>query len=43
MLSKIEVLSQMADEKAVQLTRSWQEWAAFLTTAARLYKTMSSS
>ncbi len=38
MLSKIEVLAQMADEKAVQLTRNRQEWAAFLTTTARLYK-----
>ncbi len=36
--NKIEIFSRMADEKAAQLTRSWQEWAAFLTTASRLYK-----
>ena len=28
----------MADHVATQLTGSWQEWAGFLTTAARLYK-----
>ena len=38
MPNKMEILAQMADQKAVQLTSSWQEWAAFLTTAARLYK-----
>ena len=28
----------MADKVATQLVGSWQEWTAFLTTAARLYK-----
>ena len=38
MQSKAEMYAQMADHAAKQLTVSWQEWAAFLTTAARLYK-----
>ncbi len=38
MSNKTEILAQMADQKAVQLTSSWQEWTAFLVTAARLYK-----
>ena len=38
MPSKTEFYCQMADHVATQLTGSWQEWAGFLTTAARLYK-----
>ena len=38
MPSKAEFYRQMADHVATQLTGSWQEWAGFLTTAARLYK-----
>ena len=38
MPSKTEFYRQMADHVATQLTDSWQEWAGFLTTAARLYK-----
>ena len=38
MLNKAEMYAQMADHVATQLTSSWQEWAGFLTTAARLYK-----
>ena len=38
MLTKAEQYAQMADKMAVQLTGSWQEWTAFLTTASRLYK-----
>ena len=38
MPTKAEMYSQMADKVATQLTGSWQEWAGFLTTAARLYK-----
>ena len=38
MPNKAEHYAQMADQAAVKLTSSWQEWAAFLTTAARLYK-----
>ena len=38
MPTKAEKYAQMADEQAVRLTRSWQEWASFLTTASRLYK-----
>ena len=38
MPSKTEFYRQMADHVATQLTGSWQEWAGFLTTAARLYK-----
>ena len=36
--TKAEQYAQMADQVARQLTGSWQEWAGFLTTAARLYK-----
>ena len=38
MLTKAEQYAKMADNMAVQLTGSWQEWTAFLTTASRLYK-----
>ncbi len=38
MPTKAEKYAQMADEQAVRLTRSWKEWASFLTTASRLYK-----
>src|SRR5699024_7686321 len=38
MPTKAEQYAQMADQEARQLTGSWQEWAGFLTTAARLYK-----
>ena len=38
MPTKAEMYAQMAEKVAVQLTGSWQEWAGFLTTAARLYK-----
>ena len=37
MPTKAEQYAQMADQVARQLTGSWQEWAGFLTTAARLY------
>ena len=38
MPNKAEQFAQIADQTAVRLTASWQEWAAFLTTASRLYK-----
>ena len=38
MPTKAEMYVQMAEQAARQLTGSWQEWAGFLTTAARLYK-----
>ena len=38
MPTKAEQYAQMADQVARQLTGNWQEWAGFLTTAARLYK-----
>ena len=38
MPTKEEMYAQMVDKVATQLTGSWQEWAAFLTTASRLYK-----
>ena len=38
MPTKAEMYAQMADKVATQLVGSWQEWTAFLTTAARLYK-----
>ena len=38
MPTKAEMYAQMAEQVATQLTGSWQEWAGFLTTAARLYK-----
>ena len=38
MPTKAEMYAQMADKVATQLVGRWQEWTAFLTTAARLYK-----
>ena len=38
MPSNAEFYRQMAEKVTTQLTGSWQEWAGFLTTAARLYK-----
>lgn len=38
MPTKAQLYAQMADSVASRLTGSWQNWAAFLTTAARLYK-----
>ena len=38
MPTKAELYAQMAEQAARDLTGSWQEWAGFLTTAARLYK-----
>ena len=38
MAQNIQVYAKMADETAAQITGSYQEWTAFLTTAARLYK-----
>ena len=38
MPSNAEFYRQMAERVTTQLTGSWQEWAGFLTTAARLYK-----
>lgn len=38
MPTKAQMYAQMADSVAGRLTSSWQDWAAFLTTAARLYK-----
>ena len=38
MPTKAEMYAQMAEQVATQLTGSWQEWAGFLTTVARLYK-----
>lgn len=38
MPTKAELYAQMAEKVTTQLTGSWQEWAGFLTTAARLYK-----
>ena len=38
MPSKLQLYSQLADHAAGQITGSYQEWTAFLTTAARLYK-----
>ena len=38
MANNIQAFAQMADDTAVQITGSYQEWTAFLTTAARLYK-----
>lgn len=38
MPTKAEMYAQMAEKVAKDLTDSWQEWAGFLTTAARLYK-----
>ena len=38
MAANYEEFIQRADETALSLTRSSQNWTAFLTTAARLYK-----
>lgn len=38
MPSKAEFYRQMAEQVSNQLVGSWQEWTAFLSTAARLYK-----
>jgi len=38
MANNIQAFAQMADDTAVQITGSYKEWTAFLTTAARLYK-----
>lgn len=38
MPSKAEFYRQMAEQVSTQLVGSWQEWTAFLSTAARLYK-----
>lgn len=38
MPSKAEMYAQMASHVATHVTSSWQDWTAFLTTAARLYK-----
>ena len=38
MPTKAEMYAQMADKVATQLVGSWQEWTAFLTTAARFYQ-----
>ena len=38
MPSKAEFYRQMAEQVSTRLVGSWQEWTAFLSTAARLYK-----
>gem|GEM_PF-4574703 len=38
MPSKAQIYTQLADDTARQLTHSYKDWTAFLTTAARLYK-----
>ena len=38
MATKAQMYAQMADHAATQITGSWQEWTAFLKTAAQLYK-----
>lgn len=38
MATKAQMYAQMADQVAVQLTSSWNEWMLFLNTASRLYK-----
>ena len=38
MPSTLQAYAQMADHAATQITGSFQDWTAFLTTAARLYK-----
>lgn len=38
MPTKAQAYAQMADHAAAQITGSYQDWTAFLTTAARLYK-----
>ena len=38
MMSKTAYYMQMAQEAAAQITGSKEQWTAFLTTSARLYK-----
>ena len=38
MPTKVQAYAQLADETARKITGDYREWAAFLTTAARLYK-----
>ena len=38
MASKLQAYAQMADHAARQITGSYQEWTAFLSTVGRLYK-----
>ena len=38
MQTKAQMYAQLADQVAVQLTSSWNEWIQFLNTASRLYK-----
>ncbi len=38
MMMKTAYYAQMAEEAAKQITGSWEQWTAFLTTSARLYK-----
>ena len=38
MPSKLQAYAQMAEQAAWQITHRYQDWTAFLTTAARLYK-----
>ena len=38
MASKVQAYAQLADHAAHQITGSYQEWTAFLSTAGRLYK-----
>lgn len=38
MVSKLQHYAQLADQTAVQITSSYQNWTAFLQTMARLYK-----
>jgi len=38
MANRAQFYEQMAARTAEQITGSYQEWTAFLTTAARLYK-----
>lgn len=38
MANNYQAYAKLADDTAAQITGSYQEWTAFLTTAARLYK-----
>ena len=38
MANNVQAYAKLADDTAAQITGSYQEWTAFLTTAARLYK-----
>ena len=38
MANNFQAYAKLADDTAAQITGSYQEWTAFLTTAARLYK-----